>query len=183
MFLSALLSVVGLGFLCWLLFSLAVYALPFFVAVTVGYYAFENGAGPIGAIAVALFVGAVALIFGQIAFTTIRPPTIRLAIGALYALPAGLAGFHAVNGLSETGGASETWTLIFASIGAIIVGATAWVRIACLVWPKKHLSRFESGHSKRSQRIQTSSPTYVFDTAQRTAVTRATSTPTGGTLP
>ena len=45
MFLSALLSVVGLGFLCWLLFSLAVYALPFFVAVTVGYYAFENGAG------------------------------------------------------------------------------------------------------------------------------------------
>ena len=58
MFLSALLSVVGLGFLCWLLFSLAVYALPFFVAVTVGYYTFESGAGPIGAIAVALFVGA-----------------------------------------------------------------------------------------------------------------------------
>jgi len=83
MFLSALLSVVGLGFLCWLLFSLAVYALPFFVAVTVGYYAFENGAGPIGAIAVALFVGAVALILGQVAFATIRSPTIRLAIGAL----------------------------------------------------------------------------------------------------
>lgn len=105
MFLSALLSVVGLGFLCWLLFSLAVYALPFFVAVTVGYYAFENGAGPIGAIAVALFAGAVALILGQVAFATIRSPTIRLAIGALYALPAGLAGFHAVKGLSETGGA------------------------------------------------------------------------------
>ena len=65
MFLSALLSVVGLGFLCWLLFSLAVYALPFFVAVTVGYYAFESGAGPIGAIAVALFAGAVALILGK----------------------------------------------------------------------------------------------------------------------
>ena len=135
MFLSALLSVVGLGFLCWLLFSLAIYALPFFVAVTVGYYAFENGAGPIGAIAVALFAGAVALILGQVAFATIRSPTIRLTIGALYALPAGVAGFHAVKGLSETVSAGETWPLIFASISAVIVGATAWVRIASLAGP------------------------------------------------
>ena len=147
MFLSALLSVVGLGFLCWLLFSLAVYALPFFVAVTVGYYAFENGAGPIGAIAVALFAGAVALILGQVAFATIRSPTIRLAIGALYALPAGLAGFHAVKGLSEAGGAGETWTLIFASIGAIIVGATAWVRIASLAGPETQSGGVNSHHA------------------------------------
>ena len=136
MFLSVLLSVVGLGFLCWLLFSLAVYALPYFVAVTVSYYAFENGAGPIVAIAVALFAGAVALILGQVAFATIRSPTIRLAIGALYALPAVLAGFHAVKGLSETGGAGETWALVLASIGAIIVGATAWVRITSLAGPE-----------------------------------------------
>ena len=147
MFLSALLSVVGLGFLCWLLFSLAVYALPFFVAVTVGYYAFENGAGPIIAIAVALFAGAVALILGQVAFATIRSPTIRLAIGALYALPAGLAGFHAVKGLSEIGGAGEAWTLIFASIGAIIVGATAWVRIASLAGSETQSGRVDSHHA------------------------------------
>ncbi|RKQ89616.1 hypothetical protein [Maricaulis maris] len=132
MFLSALLSVIGLGFLCWLLFSLAVYALPFFVAVTLGYYAFENGAGPIGAVAVALFAGAIALVLGQVAFATFRSQTIRLALGALYALPAGVAGFHAVKGLSETGGAGETWTLVFASIGAVIVGASAWIRIASL---------------------------------------------------
>jgi len=132
MFLSAFLSVIGLGFLCWLLFSLAVYALPFFVAVTVGYYAFENGAGPIGAIVVALFTGAAAIILGQVAFATIRSRTIRLTIGALYALPAGVAGFHAVKGLSEAGGAGETWTLVFASVGAIIVGVTAWAPIASL---------------------------------------------------
>ena len=147
MFLSALLSVVGLGFLCWLLFSLAVYALPFFVAVTVGYYAFENGAGPIGAIAVALFAGAVALILGQVAFATIRSPTIHLAIDALYALPAGVAGFHAVKGLSQTGGAGETWTLIFASIGAIIVGATAWVRIASLAGSETQSGGVNSHHA------------------------------------
>lgn len=152
MFLSALLSVVGLGFLCWLLFSLAVYALPFFVAVTVGHYAFENGAGPIGAIAVALFAGAVALILGQVAFATIRSPTIRLAIGALYALPAGLAGFHAVKGLSETGGAGETWTLIVANIGAIIVGATAWVRIASLAGPETRFGGVDAHHAEFAAR-------------------------------
>ena len=132
MFLSALLSVIGLGFLCWLLFSLAVYALPFFVAITVGYYAFESDAGLIGSIVVALFVGAAALVLGQVAFATIRSPIIRLALGALYALPAGLAGFHAVKGLSQVGGAGETLTLVFASVGAIIVGVTAWLRIASL---------------------------------------------------
>lgn len=136
MFLSAILSVIGLGFLCWLLFSLAVYALPFFVAVTVGHYAFENGAGPIGTIGVALFAGAAALVLGQLAFATIRSPIIRLALRALYALPAGLAGFHAVKGLSEAGGAGETWTFAFASVGAIIVAATAWARIASLAGPK-----------------------------------------------
>lgn len=138
MFLSAILSVIGLGFLCWLLFSLAVYALPFFIAVTIGYFAFENGAGLIGAIGIALFAGAAALVLGQLAFATIRSPIIRLALGALYALPAGIAGFHAVKGLSQAGGAGETWTLAFASVGAIIVGATAWARIASLAGPDAH---------------------------------------------
>ncbi|AEQ53603.1 hypothetical protein [Pelagibacterium halotolerans] len=132
MFLSAFLSVIGLGFLCWLLFSLAVYALPFFIAVTVGYYAFENGVGLIGAIVVTLFAGTAAFVLGQLAFAIIRSPIIRLALGALYALPAGLAGFQAVKGLSQAGGAGETWTLVFASVGAIIVGVTAWARIASL---------------------------------------------------
>jgi len=36
MSLSAILSVLGLGFMIYVLFALAVYALPFFVAVTVG---------------------------------------------------------------------------------------------------------------------------------------------------
>ncbi|QPC42740.1 hypothetical protein HW532_08535 [Kaustia mangrovi] len=136
MFLSAFLSIIGLGFLCWLLFNLAVYALPFFVAITVGYYAFENGAGPLGAIALALFAGVTALVLGQMAFATIRSSLIRLSLGALYALPAGVAGFHAANGLAETGDAGETWTLVFASIGAITVGVTAWTRMASLAGPE-----------------------------------------------
>src|ERR1700694_1507578 len=51
------LSIVGLGFFCWLLFTLAVYALPFFAGLTAGLAAFHSGAGVIGALIVGVLVG------------------------------------------------------------------------------------------------------------------------------
>lgn len=135
MFVSAILSALGLGLLIYLLFTLAVYALPFFVAVTVGMYVYGADAGLIAAFVSAFFAGAITLIAGQIAVATIRSVPVRVAIGALYAAPAGIAGYHAIKGLSEIGGAGETWTLVFAWIGGIVVGATAWVRIASLAGP------------------------------------------------
>jgi len=135
MFISAILSALGLGLIIYLLFTLAVYALPFLVAATVGMYVYSADAGLIAAFVSAFFAGAITLIAGQIAFATIRSVPIRLAIGALYAAPAGIAGYHAIKGLSEIGGAGETWTLVFAWIGAIIVGATAWARIASISGP------------------------------------------------
>lgn len=51
------------------------------------------------------------------------------------AIPAGIDGFRALKGLAEIGGAGETWTLMFGSIGAIVIGATAWVRVAALAGP------------------------------------------------
>ena len=135
MFISAILSALGLGLLIHLLFTLAVYALPFFVAVTVGMYVYGADAGLIAAFVSAFFAGAITLIAGQIAFATIRSVPVRFAIGALYAAPAGIAGCHAIKGLSEIGGAGESWTLIFAWIGAIVVGATAWARVVALAGP------------------------------------------------
>lgn len=138
MFLSAILSVLGLGFMVYVLFTLAVYALPFFVAVTVGMNVYSSEAGLLTAIVAALVSGAVTLLAGQIAFATIRSVPVRLAIGALYAAPAGSAGYHAIKGLSEIGGAGETWTLVFAWIGAIFVGGTAWTRLTTLALHSVH---------------------------------------------
>ena len=135
MIISTILSLLGLGVICWVLFNLAVYALPFFVAVTVGHTLYTWEFGLMGAIAAAFIAGAATLIFGQIAFATIRSTPVRLALGALYALPAGIAGFHAIKGMSGMGGASETWTLVFAGIGAVIIGVTAWTRVAVLAGP------------------------------------------------
>ena len=90
------------------------------------------------AITAAFVSGAVTLLAGQIAFASIRSVAVRLAIGALYAAPAGIAGYHAINGLSEISGAGEMWTLAFAWIGAVIVGGTALARIASLAAPDLH---------------------------------------------
>jgi len=135
MFVSAILSVLGLGFMVYVLFALAVYALPFFVAVTVGMYVYDSEAGLIAAFVSAFLAGGATLVAGQIAFATIKSVPARLAIGALFAAPAGIAGYHAIKGLSEIGGAGETWTFVFAWIGAIVVGTTAGARIASLAGP------------------------------------------------
>lgn len=137
MFVSAILSVLGLGFMVYVLFALAVYALPFFVAVTVGMHVYDSEAGLIAAFVSVFLAGGATLVAGQVAFATIKSVPVRLAIGALFAAPAGIAGYHAIKGLSEIGGADETWTLIFAWIGAIVVGATAWARIASLAGPNE----------------------------------------------
>ena len=46
--LGLLLNTVGIGLFCWLIFTLAVYALPFFVAINAGIWAFHSGAGVLG---------------------------------------------------------------------------------------------------------------------------------------
>ena len=97
------LSVVGLGFFCWLLFTLAVYALPFFAGLSAGLAAFHSGAGVIGALIVGVLAGGATLVIGQIAFATVRTPLIRALIGLLYAVPAGIAGYQASLGLAKIG--------------------------------------------------------------------------------
>ena len=49
-FIGILLSIAAIGFLCWLLFTLAVFALPFIAGVTAGTWAYGTGAGWLGAI-------------------------------------------------------------------------------------------------------------------------------------
>jgi hypothetical protein len=129
------LSVVGLGFFCWLLFTLAVYTLPFFAGLTAGLAAFHSGAGVIGALIVGVLVGGATLAIGQIAFATVRSPLIRALIGLFYAVPAGIAGYQASLGLTEIGVPSEGWREVFAIVGAVLVGATAFARMTLFAPP------------------------------------------------
>jgi hypothetical protein len=125
-----ILSFVALAYLCWLLFALAVYALPFFAGVTVGLVTYHSGSGPIGATIVGVIASGVALVAGQIAFTTLRSPLIRAAIALVFAMPAAVAGYHAALGLAHIGIPAEGWRQAVAIVGAIVVATTAWARLA-----------------------------------------------------
>ncbi len=133
--LGIIFSFFGLGALLCLLFTLAIYALPFFVAVTADIAAFHSGAGVIRAILVAAFVGGATLAIGQIVFETVRSPAIRVTVAVLYAVPATIAGYSATHGLAELSMPSATWQMIFAVIGAICFGCTAFGRLAMLAPP------------------------------------------------
>ena len=125
-----ILGAFGIGFFCWLLFTLAVYALPFFASVTAGLAAFHSGAGVVGAVAVGFVAGIITLIAVQLAFALIPSLLIRAAVGLLFAVPAAVAGYHATLGLARIGVPSHGWREAFAIVGAILIGGTAWGRMA-----------------------------------------------------
>ena len=72
-FIGILLSIAAIGFLCWLLFTLAVFALPFFAGVTAGTWAYGTGAGWLGAIVVGFFAAGLTFGIGQFLLATVRP--------------------------------------------------------------------------------------------------------------
>jgi hypothetical protein len=123
------LSFVGVAYLCWLLFTLAVYALPFFAGVTAGLAAYHSGSGPVAAIIVGTIAAIVILVLRQIAFTRLRSPIMRAALALLFVVPAAVAGYHAARGLAHLFVPAEAWRDAIAIVGATIVAATAFVRM------------------------------------------------------
>jgi hypothetical protein len=70
---------------CWLIFTLAVYALTFFVATSAGIWAYHTGAGLLGTPLVAVAAGGVTLAIAQIAFAMTRSLILRAVSAALFA--------------------------------------------------------------------------------------------------
>ncbi len=130
MTLALIFAAVAVGFACWLLFTLAILALPVFAAVSVGMWTYSTGAGPFGSFVAGLAVGVLTMILGQLSFALIRSPVARLGIGLLFAIPAAFAGYHAVHGIIGMGVESEGWRQALGTLGALFIGGAAWLRIA-----------------------------------------------------
>ena len=154
--LGLVLNAVGIGLFCWLIFTLAVYALPFFVAVNAGMLAF-HGAGVVGASIVGIAAGAVTLAVGQTAFSIVRSLILRAAIAAVFAIPAAVAGYHVVLVMSQIAVPSMAWREVFACLGAVFIGGTAWTRLTVFAAP----SPSEPG------RVVENAPQPVLTTATR----------------
>jgi hypothetical protein len=140
-FLNMLLVVGTIGLLCWLLFTLTIYALPLVIGVTVGLWAHGNGAGAVGGFIVgALAAGAVAIL-GQLTFAFARPLWVRLIVAILFAGPAAVAGYAATHGIAKHLMPSDGWQMAFSIVGAVAVGVTALFRMAGVAPPEPGLER------------------------------------------
>lgn len=133
--LGPLLVIAGICFFCWLLFTLAVFALPFFVGLTIGIWAFHTGAGVLGGVLVGVVAGGATFGIGQLALAFVPWTWLRLLIILAYVAPAAVAGYSATYGIAHMAMPSATWQTIFAVIGAIAVSITTFVRFTGVAAP------------------------------------------------
>lgn len=143
--LGPLLVLAGIGFFCWLLFTLAVFALPFFVGLTVGMWAFHTGAGALGGIIVGVVAGGATFGVGQIALAFLPSAWLRLLIVLFFVAPATVAGYTATHGIAQMAMPSPTWQMIFSLIGAIAVSVTAFFRVTGMASPGSSGQRMARG--------------------------------------
>lgn len=126
---ALVLSMLGIGLLCWLGLTLAVYALPCFVALSAGLAAVHAGAGIASAALVAILAGVVTVLIGQTALIWARSTFLRVVIAAAFSVPAAVAGYHLAHGLSQIAMPSSFWQAIFSWTGAVAIAGMAWRRI------------------------------------------------------
>ena len=134
--LGLLLNIAGVGLFCWLIFTLAIYALPFFVGLYVFMLALHSGACVLGAPFVGIAAGGVTLAVGQTAFARTQSVMVRAIIAALFAVPLTLAGYQVVFAMSQVGVPSLVWREVFACLGAIFIGGAARTRLTILTEPR-----------------------------------------------
>jgi hypothetical protein len=124
-----LFTILGVGLLCWLLFALAVQALPLFIGAAVGALLTQNGASVMLAIAVGLVSAVLASRITQFLCVATKSSHVRAAITLLLTAPAAFAGYHATLGITRialfAGGLRE----LVALIGAFVVGSVAFARL------------------------------------------------------
>jgi hypothetical protein len=127
--LAALLAVFAIAMLCRLLITLTVYALPFYVGLTVGIWVHSGGAGIISTVVAAIMAGIATLVILHILIATVQSPWLRAGLGLIFAAPAAFAAYHAVHGITTIAMPAGTWSLSLSILGAAIVGVVAWLQI------------------------------------------------------
>ena len=129
MIIAILLTSGALAMLAWIVFNLAVYALPFFAGISAASLAYAHGSGLVGAGVVGLAAGALVLALGRTTLTTVSTPTMRILIIVAYAAPAAIAGFAVTRHIISWATPSETWRMMFAVAGGVVTAAIACVRL------------------------------------------------------
>jgi hypothetical protein len=140
----------AVGFLCWLLFTLAVFALPIFIGITVGIWSFHTGACALGAIIVSLVVAGATFGIGQLLLAFAPWAWARLLIIAVYTAPSAMTGYAATHGIAQMAMSSPVWQAVFSVIGVVAADITALARISGVIAPPGQPDRAYQGVLRHS---------------------------------
>lgn len=118
--------------LCIIAYNLAIYALPFMVGLTAAQYAWAAGAGLFmtGFAAIAAALGAIALVIDVLGFA--KNPALRLIALAIFAVPAAIAGYALVHGVTKNAVDSAIVLNLLGGTGGLFIGIAAMVNLNAL---------------------------------------------------
>ena len=120
---------VGL-YMIWLLFNLAVHALPVGGGISIAFWMRDQDYGFSAAIFGGIAAGIAILLIGQLLFASARSPMVRLVLALLFAVPAGSAGYHAVQGVMKLAIDPGTVLSALSWIGGVVIAGIAATRLA-----------------------------------------------------
>ena len=130
MLIGITLILVAIALCCALLFRLSIYALPLFVAFAAASATYHSGYGIIAALVAAVMAAIATIAIAQIALGLAKSDLARAAIGLVFALPAALAGYHAVHGIAAATMPASSWQVAVSLIGAAVIATASWTQLA-----------------------------------------------------
>ena len=89
----------------------------------------DHDHGHLAAMLGGLATGIAILLIGQFLFAVIRAPILRLVLALMFAIPAGIAGYHAVQGVMQLALDPGTLLSVLSWTGAIVIAFAAWSRL------------------------------------------------------
>lgn len=125
--LGSLSAIVAIG---WLAFSFAVFALPAFVGVNIGIWAYQAGTGLLVAGILGLLAAGATFLVGHLLLVFIRPIWGKLLVATTFAAPAAVAGYALTHGIVKHLIPADGWQIAFSIVGAITVAVAALMQVA-----------------------------------------------------
>ncbi|MFU0506388.1 hypothetical protein [Pseudaminobacter sp. NGMCC 1.201702] len=118
--------------LCIIAYNFAIYALPFMVGLTAFQYAYGTGAGFLmsGLAALGAALLSVGLVIAVLGFA--RNPALRLIALAIFAVPAAIAGYALVYGITKNAIDSSIVLNLLGGAGGLFIGIAAMLNLNAL---------------------------------------------------
>ena len=118
--------------LCIIAYNLAIYALPVMSAITAAQYAWGAGAGVLmsGFAALGAALLSIVLVIAVLGFA--KNPVLRLIALALFAVPAVIAGYALVYGVTKNAIDSTLALNLLGGVGGLVIGVSAIINLNAL---------------------------------------------------